>query len=234
MPGDPLLARPSAESVLPTRGRRGDSASKCVSPSPQRRADSAIGRAGWGTAPADLAVLARAEAFAHRTSAARTSLPPLAKRVAGRADSGEARAGWGVLPQGASSTSGAGVDGSPGPTTASFSSPSRLAQPSPTPTPPRQSASPRGGREEREADMGESGRLRGEADSPKASGRGAGDGRAPASTAPPLRPPIKSGGSLRGLAAKPSPRKRATACTHLSGGMPPPPCGEERLGPAPS
>src|SRR5215203_12147 len=154
MPGDPLLARPSAESVLPTRGRRGDSASKCVSPSPQR--------------PADLAVLAQAEAFAHRTSAARTSLPPLAKRVAGRADSGEARAGWGVLPQGASSTSGAGVDGSPGPTTASFSSPSRLAQPSPTPTPPRHSASPRGGREEREADMGESGRLRGEADSPKA------------------------------------------------------------------
>src|SRR5215203_6323596 len=27
MPGDPLLARPSAESVLPTRGRRSDSAS---------------------------------------------------------------------------------------------------------------------------------------------------------------------------------------------------------------
>jgi hypothetical protein len=30
MPGDPLLARPSAESVLPTRGRRSDSGSKCV------------------------------------------------------------------------------------------------------------------------------------------------------------------------------------------------------------
>src|SRR4051812_15541567 len=31
MPGDPLLARPSAESVLPTRGRRSDdSASRCV------------------------------------------------------------------------------------------------------------------------------------------------------------------------------------------------------------
>src|SRR5215208_2170373 len=95
MPGDPLLARPSAESVLPTRGRRGDSASKCVSPSPQRRADSAIGRAGWGTAPADLAVLARAEAFAHRTSAARTSLPPLAKRVAGRGRLGRSPSGVG-------------------------------------------------------------------------------------------------------------------------------------------
>src|SRR5829696_1340680 len=30
MAGDPLLARPSAESVLPTRGRRSNSASKCV------------------------------------------------------------------------------------------------------------------------------------------------------------------------------------------------------------
>src|SRR3954468_22404214 len=31
MPSDPLLARPSAESVLPTRGRRSDdSASRCV------------------------------------------------------------------------------------------------------------------------------------------------------------------------------------------------------------
>src|SRR5829696_2187883 len=37
-------------------------------------------------------------------SASRSSLPPLAKRVAGRADSRKARAGWGVLPRGASST----------------------------------------------------------------------------------------------------------------------------------
>src|SRR5215208_3946992 len=30
------------------------------------------------------------------------------------------------------------------------------------------------------------------------------------------------------------PREAATACTHLSGGIPPPPCGEDRLGRRPS
>src|SRR5215217_3411854 len=91
------------------------------------------------------------------------SFPPLAKRVAGRADSGEARAGWGVLPRDASSAVGAAVDGCPGPTAASSSSPFHLAQPPPTPTPPRHSASPSGGREEREADMCESGSFVGRA-----------------------------------------------------------------------
>ena len=83
--------------------------------------------------------------------------PPLAKRVAGRADSGKARAGWGALPRAASSMIRRGCRWLPGPTAASSASPSRLAQPPPTPTPPRHSASPSGGREEREADRCESG-----------------------------------------------------------------------------
>jgi hypothetical protein len=90
--------------------------------------------------------------------------PPLAKRVAGRADSGKARAGWGALPRAASSMIRRGCRWLPGPTAASSASPSRLAQPPPTPTPPRHSASPSGGREERQADMCESG-------SPKGRGR---------------------------------------------------------------
>ena len=65
--------------------------------------------------------------------------------------------GGGCFPEALRRRSGAGVDGCPGPTAASSSSPSRLAQPPPTPTPPRHSASPSGGREEREADMCESG-----------------------------------------------------------------------------
>ena len=86
-------------------------------------------------------------------------LPPPARRsrVAGRADSGAAPSGvGGASPRRFVDDPAAAVDGRPGPTTASSSSASRLAQPPPTPTPPRHSASPSGGREEREAGLCES------------------------------------------------------------------------------
>src|SRR5829696_835879 len=83
-------------------------------------------------------------------SALRISLPPLAKRVAGRATRAKPERGGGCFPEALPRRSSAAVDGCPGPTAASSSSASRLAQPPPTPTPPHHSASPSGGREERE------------------------------------------------------------------------------------
>ena len=86
-----------------------------------------------------------------------TSLPPLAKRVAGGPTRAKPERGGGCFPETLRRRSGAAVDGCPGPTAASFSSPSRLATTShPYPSPPLGFAER--GREEREADMCESGR----------------------------------------------------------------------------
>jgi hypothetical protein len=90
-------------------------------------------------------------------------LPPSAREARGGPTRAKPERGGGRFPEALRRRSGAGVDGCPGPTAASSSSPAHLAQPPPTPTPPRHSASPSGGREKREADMCES-------DSPQAGG----------------------------------------------------------------
>src|SRR5215203_5556563 len=66
------------------------------------------------------------------------TLPPLAKRVAGRADSGKARAGWGALPRGASSRIRRGCRWAPWPSrrVVLVACPPRPATPHPYPSPP--------------------------------------------------------------------------------------------------
>src|SRR5215204_4684254 len=91
----------------------------------------------------------------------RRGAPPPSVRSRSERRGGPTRAkperGGGRFPEALRRRSGAGVDGCPGPTAASSSSPARLAQPPPNPYPPRHSASPSGGREERAADMCASG-----------------------------------------------------------------------------
>src|SRR5215203_5159982 len=93
---------------------------------------------------------------ARRSAARASSLPPLAKRVAGRPTRGAAQ-GWGALPRGASLTIRRGCRWLPWPNRRNTLVALSPRPATPHPTPPRHSASPSGGREEREADMCESG-----------------------------------------------------------------------------
>jgi hypothetical protein len=79
----------------------------------------------------------------------RRRAPPPSHRSRSEWRGGPTRAkperGGGRFPEALRRRQSAAVDGRPGPSATSCSSPSRLAQPPPTPTPPRHSASPSGG-----------------------------------------------------------------------------------------
>ena len=104
--------------------------------------------------PSSCPGLARASLTLPARAVRTSSLPPLGEAEwRGGRDSGKARAGGGRFPEALRRRQGAGVDGCPGPTAASFSSPSRLAQPPPTPPLPATRLR-RAGREERDAGIG--------------------------------------------------------------------------------